>query len=137
MVGARPADGDRRGGPFPPLSGARAADGDHRGRTGPEHRLVVYGTLRPGGENHFIVADLGEWEPVILVGRLSSWGRYPAFVPDPGGVAIEADLVTSPQLPGRWAELDRFEGPGYRRTVLEVETAAGPVHASCYVLADD
>ena len=107
------------------------------GEVGPEYRLVVYGTLRPGAENHFLVADLGPWEPATLVGRMASWGRYPAFVPDPDGVAIDADLVHSDRLPARWAELDRFEGPGYRRTVLDVETAGGPVRATGYVLADD
>ena len=104
---------------------------------GPEHRLVVYGTLRPGRENHALVADLGAWQPATMTGWMRSWGRYPAFVPDPAGDEIDADLVTSAHLPARWPELDAFEGPGYRRIVLGVETAGGRVEASCYVLADD
>jgi gamma-glutamylcyclotransferase (GGCT)/AIG2-like uncharacterized protein YtfP len=103
---------------------------------GADHRLVVYGTLRPGRENHALVAGLGRWERTTIVGWMGSWGRYPAFVPDPNGERIEADLVVGEALERSWPELDAFEGPGYRRVVLTVDTIDGPLEASCYVAAD-
>jgi gamma-glutamylcyclotransferase (GGCT)/AIG2-like uncharacterized protein YtfP len=53
-----------------------------------EH-LIVYGSLSPGGPNHWRLAPLGgTWEP--------GW-------------------VEGERLREHWGELDRYEGPAYQR----------------------
>lgn len=98
----------------------------------PASRLVVYGTLRPGGPNHHLVADLGTWEPATLQGTLGSWSGYPTFQPGPAG-RVPADLLTDPQLPQHHARLDAFEGAAYRRELVVVQAETGAVVAQCYV----
>lgn len=86
-----------------------------------ECRLVAYGTLIPGRSNHHMVAALeGSWTDVLLRGHLgeSVWRGLeglPAFVSDSDGPEVRAALLESTDLPDMWAELDAFEGPGYRR----------------------
>lgn len=113
----------------------RAANrGEHREALarlldGPGRRLAVYGSLRPGEENHGVVADLaGEWEEGVVRGHLleEGWGAsmgYPALRWDPQGAAVPVHMLTSDDLPGAWGRLDRFEGPAYRRVWV-------PVHLS-------
>jgi gamma-glutamylcyclotransferase (GGCT)/AIG2-like uncharacterized protein YtfP len=59
---------------------------------------------------------------------------YPALVLDPAGSAISVDVFESVDLPGNWARLDTFEGPGYERVVTTVHMPTGDVDASIYVL---
>jgi gamma-glutamylcyclotransferase (GGCT)/AIG2-like uncharacterized protein YtfP len=110
-----------------------AADAERRLeiRFGTSRALAVYGTLAPGRQNHHIVAPLGgEWSDGIVEGDLSpeGWGAtlgYPAFRPRVGGAEIRVHLLTAPGLTTAWPELDRFEGPGYRRILVPV-FRAGP-----------
>ncbi len=90
------------------------------------HVLAVYGTLAPGRSNHHVVAPLGgEWTDGVVEGDLFpvGWGAtlgYPAFLPRAGGPAVAVQLLTTPMLAGAWPDLDRFEGPGYRRILVPV-----------------
>lgn len=90
--------------------------------------LAVYGTLAPGQPNHHVVAPLGdEWMDGVIEGELlpTGWGAtlgYPAFRPRAGGADVAVQVLASPMLPGAWPELDRFEGPEYRRILVPVFT---------------
>lgn len=105
---------------------------------GSDRRLAVYGTLAPGEPNHGRVADLeGEWTEGVVWGRRveEGWGAelgYPALRLDPEGEPVRVALLSSPELPGAWSRLDRFEGPAYRRVVAPVATDAGVRLAQLY-----
>jgi gamma-glutamylcyclotransferase (GGCT)/AIG2-like uncharacterized protein YtfP len=104
------------------------------------HRLAIYGSLAPGRPNHHHVAGLrGRWVPGEVHGRLveAGWGAslgFPALVLDPGGPAIDVQVLESDDLPTHWSRLDDFEGPGYERVLTPVQTATGAVEAYIYVL---
>lgn len=86
--------------------------------------LAVYGTLRPGGRAYESFA-LGERTrhigPCRIAGRLVDLGGYPGLVPSHGadGKGAAGDLleVLDPAL---WDELDRYEGPDYRRVAARL-----------------
>lgn len=88
-----------------------------------EH-LIVYGSLSPGAPNHDRLAPLGgAWEPGWVEGERAQvgWGAelgYPALRWRPGGPRVAAHLLRSAGLSDQWAELDRFEGPAYRRILV-------------------
>lgn len=111
------------------------------GATDPQHRLAVYGTLAPGGENHHLLAALrGTWRPCAITGHLhaAGWGRtggYPGLAWDPDAPPVPASLLESPDLPEYWDRLDAFEGDAYRRQVLPVLTDGGSVLAHVYTVA--
>ena len=92
-------------------------------------RLAVYGSLAPGRSNHHMVAPLGgTWTDGVVEGDLAQfgWGAaigYPALRLRPGGPPVPVHVLTSPALPGRWAELDAFEGAEYRRVLVPVWSA--------------
>ncbi len=108
----------------------------------PNTRLATYGSLAPGRVNHHQLATLrGEWSRGTVRGKLldEGWGSalgFPGLVLDPAGTPIDVSLFESEDLPQHWARLDQFEGPGYRRAVARVSTAAGEVDAWIYVLAN-
>ncbi len=87
-------------------------------------RLIVYGSLAPGGPNHHELAGLaGTWRKGWITGSLSwtGWGAgegYPALRWDPEGERVPAYLLESDDLPGEWPRLDTFEGAEYRRIVI-------------------
>jgi gamma-glutamylcyclotransferase (GGCT)/AIG2-like uncharacterized protein YtfP len=95
-------------------------------RFGTRRTLAVYGTLAPGRSNHHVVAPLGgEWTDGQIEGDLhpTGWGAilgYPAFCPRPGGPAVAVKVLTAAKLPSAWREIDRFEGPEYRRILVPV-----------------
>lgn len=88
--------------------------------------LAVYGTLAPGQPNHHVVAPLGgEWTEGEIEGDLHpvGWGAtlgYPAFRPRAGGEAVSVHVLAAPMLTAAWPDLDRFEGPEYRRILVPV-----------------
>lgn len=106
------------------------------------NRLAAYGTLVPGRANAQELSLLkGTWSTGVIRGRLveSGWGAamgYPGLIPDPNEDVIEVHLFESEQLSAHWTRLDAFEGPGYRRVVIDVETKDGSVPAYIYALAD-
>jgi gamma-glutamylcyclotransferase (GGCT)/AIG2-like uncharacterized protein YtfP len=107
---------------------------------GATRRLIVYGSLIPGGSNHDQIASIkGTWQQGWVSGELVQlgWGSeigYPALRWDPQGSQIPAFLLDSPELPIRWPQLDRFEGEEYRRILIpfhvdEEEWVVGQVYA--------
>ena len=90
------------------------------------HTLAVYGTLAPGQPNHHVLAPLGgEWTDGLIEGDLIplGWGAalgYPGFRPRAGGDAVAVKVLTAPSLASAWPDLDRFEGPGYRRILVPI-----------------
>ena len=97
------------------------------------HTLAVYGTLVPSGPNHHVVAPLGgEWTDGLIEGDLLplGWGAdlgYPGFRPRIGGDAVAVQVLRAPLLATAWPDLDRFEGPGYRRILVTIfSTDLGP-----------
>jgi hypothetical protein len=61
------------------------------------------------------------------------WGAdlgYPGFRPRVGGDVVAVQVLTASLLAGAWPDLDRFEGPGYRRILVPVfGTEMGPGQA--------
>jgi gamma-glutamylcyclotransferase (GGCT)/AIG2-like uncharacterized protein YtfP len=103
---------------------------------GTGHTLAVYGTLAPGRPNHHVLAPLaGEWTDGLIEGDLLpvGWGAdlgYPGFRPRVGGDAVAVRVLRAPSLASAWADLDRFEGPGYERILVPVfGTKLGPGQA--------
>ena len=107
-----------------------------------EHRLATYGTLSPGQANHHQMDGMtGTWRQGTVRGRcfMVGWGAamgYPGLVADPEGEPVPVMLFESADLPQHWDRLDAFEGEGYVRSVIAVETADGLVEAQIYLLAD-
>jgi len=96
-------------------------------------RLVAYGTLAPGHPNQHQLDGLnGRWLGGQVRGALvqQGWGAalvYPALILDPEGPAVAVQIFESPDLPSHWPRHDDFEGPGYQRVAVPVETADGPL----------
>jgi gamma-glutamylcyclotransferase (GGCT)/AIG2-like uncharacterized protein YtfP len=99
--------------------------------TGAACRLVIYGSLAPGERNADQLAGLeGTWSPVKIRGMRhpEGWGitgGYPGFRWDGSRTEVEALLFESPELPGSWERLDRFEGPAYRRILVPAHQEEG------------
>ena len=106
-----------------------------------EHRLATYGTLAPGRPNAHELAGLsGHWRRGTVRGHLhaSGWGSaqgYPGIVLDDDAPQVAVHVLTSPDLIAHWDRLDAFEGYGYVRVTVTVQTDDGPVTASIYALA--
>ena len=96
-------------------------------------RLIVYGSLAPGGPNHGLLADLeGKWKKGWVTGELLEKGwsaamSYPALRWCPEGREIEAHLFISPELPDMWRRLDDFEGLEYQRIWAPFLTSDGEI----------
>ena len=107
---------------------------------GPEHRLIVYGSLAPGKSNHAQMAGMvGSWTPGVVRGhfRETGWGsggRYPGLTPDPTGPVVSILVFTSASLPDHWDRLDAFEGKEYRRIVAQAEIDGRVTSASVYAV---
>ena len=106
-------------------------------------RLVAYGTLAPGRPNQHQLDGLqGRWLDGKVRGTLvqQGWGAelgYPALIVDQDGPEIDVQVFESADLPAHWQRLDDFEGPGYQRVPIPVDTTTGPIEASIYVLNAD
>jgi gamma-glutamylcyclotransferase (GGCT)/AIG2-like uncharacterized protein YtfP len=98
-----------------------------------DKRLIVYGSLVPGGMYHFLLADLpGTWEECVINGRMGEYWGFKAFQYDPGGPEHPAWLFTSAALPERFPELDAFEGEPYQRNVIPAQVGERTVLAHIY-----
>ncbi len=84
-------------------------------------RVFVYGTLRRGGSNHFRMAGAEFISVGTVNGRLYQIDWYPGLVPDESAGEVPGEVYQV--SPGVLDELDRFEGPQYRR--VRVEAACG------------
>jgi gamma-glutamylcyclotransferase (GGCT)/AIG2-like uncharacterized protein YtfP len=88
--------------------------------------LAVYGTLRRGGSNHWVIARIaGEWlrGTVRAYSFDITWGPadgYPGLIPHPEAPLVDVDVLISDELPRRWREIDDFEGAGFERRPIDV-----------------
>ncbi len=99
----------------------------------PEERLIVYGSLAPGGVNSFLLRPLGgTWQKCVIRGRMERFRGFKFFKHDPGGDEHQAWLFTSPALPGKYAELDDFEGEEYQRILIPAEVEGHRLMANIY-----
>ena len=95
--------------------------------------LAAYGSLRPGGANHWVVKNFaGEWVAGTVRGWAFevTWGPaegYDGFIADANGNEVAVDVLVSEVLPKHWHEVDDFEGDGYRRIPIEVTLNSGAV----------
>lgn len=106
-------------------------------------RLLVYGTLRPGFDGpmarwlHAAALPLG---PATVSGALYHVADYPGFVPGPMGM-VHGDLFALPDPDAMLARLDEYEECAghypepheYRRELMRVDGADGPVDAWVYI----
>ena len=99
----------------------------------PETRLIVYGSLAPGGANAFLLAGVvGEWHPCRIRGRLGHYRGFKSFRYDPQGPEHPAWLFSSAELLRIIPELDDFEGEAYERRVIPARVDGGWVKAQVY-----
>jgi hypothetical protein len=101
--------------------------------TKPEERLVIYGSLAPGGANNFMFTGVeGNWHKCVIRGRMGRWRGFKSFKYDPAGEEHEAWLFESPVLPQMYPDLDDFEGEEYHRTLIPVQVGDLTVMAHIY-----
>ena len=99
----------------------------------PPTALAMYGTLRPGEPNHWVVRSIaGTWTEGTIRGWAFdvTWGAAagcPGLVLDPEGPLVEVSVLRSDRLPSHLQEIDDFEGPGYRRVETDVALTDGTV----------
>ena len=93
-------------------------------------RLFVYGTLRPGHSNAYILENIGgEWLPGYVTGTFyeRGWGAaadFPGIVLHKNGPQVQGYRFTSDNLEAHWPMLDEFED-GYDRVEVDVITTNG------------
>jgi gamma-glutamylcyclotransferase (GGCT)/AIG2-like uncharacterized protein YtfP len=79
--------------------------------------VFVYGTLRRGGSNHFRMQGAEFVTAATVRGRLYGIDWYPGLVLDDSGDEVTGEIYQVPA--GLLLELDAFEGPEYRRVMVE------------------
>ena len=93
--------------------------------------LAVYGTLRRGEANHHIVSRLrGKWHEGTVRGWVYeiAWGDaegYPGITLSDDAAPTPVDVLAADDLDRHILEVDRFEGPGYRRVVTTAKLEDG------------
>lgn len=93
-------------------------------------RLFVYGTLRPGHSNAYILEKIGgEWLSGYVTGTFyeRGWGAaadFPGIVLQKNGTQVQGYLFISDNLEPHWPMLDEFE-EGYDRVEVDVTTTHG------------
>jgi gamma-glutamylcyclotransferase (GGCT)/AIG2-like uncharacterized protein YtfP len=98
-----------------------------------EERLIVYGSLAPGGRNNFLFKGVeGTWHRCLIQGHMGRWRGFKSFRFDPEGPEHQAWLLCSPALPGMFPDLDDFEGEEYRRIVIPAKVGEQWVRAHIY-----
>ncbi len=99
----------------------------------PEEKLIVYGSLAPGGSNAFMFKGVeGSWHRCRIWGRMLHWRGFKSFKWDPKGPEHEAWLFASAALPQIFPGLDDFEGDEYQRLVIPARVGDAWVLAHIY-----
>ncbi len=106
----------------------------------PLQRLVVYGSLAPGGPNHHHIAAIsGRWRQGWVEGTLhqEGWGAaqgFPGIRLGEGRPRVCVHVLESAELSVHWCRLDMIEGKDYERIVVPVhgfsaDSALGYIYA--------
>ena len=104
--------------------------------------MAFYGTLRPGGDNHYEVRSIsGAWRPGTVRGWVYdiTWGPadgYPGITLDPDAPPTGVDVLESEDLEKHLRRIDEFEGPGYRRIEVDVTLEDGTMTRAWIYEAD-
>jgi hypothetical protein len=99
----------------------------------PETRLVVYGSLAPGGANAFLLAGyVGEWHRCYIRGHMGEYRGFKSFRYDPQGPEHAAWLLMSEELPRGLPDLDDFEGEEYQRVIIPARVGETYIMAQVY-----
>ena len=85
----------------------------------PSEMVFVYGTLRRGGSNHFRMHGAEFVAAGTVRGRLYRIDWYPGLVADENAGEIIGEIYRLSA--GKLRELDEYEGPEYRREMMEVQ----------------
>jgi len=105
----------------------------HQISDNPETRLIVYGSLAPGGANALLLAGLiGEWHRCHIRGHLGRYRGFKSFRYDPQGPEHPAWLLESAELARVLPDLDDFEGQEYERIVIPAQVGDRRVLAQVY-----
>lgn len=103
-------------------------------------RLFVYGTLRSGGSAGHLLTAAAVRRHSATLGGYALYGRtwpYPFVAPKPEGEVVGEVVVLEPRSANDLiADLDRYEGPEYRRTVAMVRVGENPMSAHLWEAAD-
>ena len=103
----------------------------------------MYGDTRPGERDHYVVARIsGSWTvgAVRGYGVVLDWGPaagLAGFVPARDGQSIPVSVLISDKLEQNLRQVDEYEGPGFRREVIAVETEGAVIDAYIYVSVTD
>lgn len=99
----------------------------------PETRLVVYGSLAPGGSNASMLAGyVGEWHRCYIRGHMGEYRGFKSFRYDPLGPEHGAWMLMSDELPRALPDLDDFEGEEYERIIIPAQVDGRRVMAQVY-----
>ncbi len=103
--------------------------------------IFLYGTLVPGGVNHFrLENEPGQWKVATTRGKLvyQGWGAEhgcPGIIPDDQADIVEGYVFSSPNMPAILAMLDELEGEDYQRVLIQASlTPDEQVEAWVYAL---
>lgn len=105
----------------------------------PDSALAVYGTLRPGEANAFVLKEMsGSWIDGYVFGYeyTITWGPaegYPGLTLSDEGNRVAVAVLVSDRWPDDFWKIDRFEGPGYERRKTNVFRVDGHLLGSASI----
>lgn len=108
-----------------------------------ETTLASYGTLAPGEVNYNQMDDMhGTWSQGTVRGYRVKAGKgvhigFPGLILDPDADQVPVQIFSSSDLPNYWWRLDEFEGEGYFRVPVKVQTDSGEIDAYVYSVKPD
>jgi gamma-glutamylcyclotransferase (GGCT)/AIG2-like uncharacterized protein YtfP len=100
----------------------------------PSNRLAVYGTtLAPGEPNHAMLSGVGgSWLEWLVQGEVFERDGFRVFRWKLGPDKVSVKLLSASGLETHLPRIDRFEGPGYQRILVPVETDSGTKVSNIY-----
>ena len=104
-------------------------------------KLFVYGTLRPGEPNEYLLKKIGgSWKKGYVWGKLfaEGWGAnmgYPGVRLEDKIEQVKGYVFYSDRLGEYWEELDDFEGPAYQRIKTTVILAEEDEEVEAFIYA--